>query len=113
MEQHLKREEVIFPKTEVGKFRGEPVYLRSNVITLKTAENWMRVGRRVKEGAQPLKWVKQRAVTVHRRRAMELAQQEGDEMLQGLYSEAQTEPYIPDPVVNASAFIAVDPARPD
>ncbi|KAL5524625.1 hypothetical protein ACEPAF_9765 [Sanghuangporus sanghuang] len=100
LEQHLKREEVVFPKAEIGKFRGESVYPRSNVITLKTAENWMRVGRRVKEGAQALKWVKQRAVTVHRRRAMELAQQEGDEMLQGLYSEAQTEQYIPDPVAN-------------
>ncbi|KAL5520128.1 hypothetical protein ACEPAG_1788 [Sanghuangporus baumii] len=105
LEQHLKREEVVFPKAEIGKFRGESVYPRSNVITLKTAENWMRVGRRVKEGAQALKWVKQRAVTVHRRRAMELAQQEGDEMLQGLYSEAQTELFVPDPVVNASAFV--------
>ncbi|KAL5501487.1 hypothetical protein ACEPAH_8747 [Sanghuangporus vaninii] len=109
LEQHLKREEVVFPKAEIGKFRGEAVYPRSNVITLKTAENWMRVGRRVKEGAQALKWVKQRAVTVHRRRAMELAQQEGDEMLQGLYSEAQTEQYIPDPVVNASASVGIVP----
>lgn len=47
-----------------------------------------------------MKWVKQRAVTIHRRRAMELAQQEGDEMLQGLYSEAQTEMYMPDPVID-------------
>lgn len=102
LEQHLKREEVIMPKTETGKFRGEPVYSRSNVVPLKTAENWMRMGRRVKEGAQALKWVKQRAMTIHRRRAMELAQQEGDEMLQGLYSEVQTELYIPDPVLNVS-----------
>ncbi|EJC98123.1 Rad4-domain-containing protein [Fomitiporia mediterranea MF3/22] len=100
LEQHLKREEVIDPKVEVGKFRGEPVYPRSNVVQLKTAENWIRVGRRVKEGVQAMKWVKQRAVTIHRRRAMELAQQEGDEMLQGLYSEAQTEIYVPDPVVD-------------
>ncbi|KAI5119046.1 hypothetical protein M0805_005912 [Coniferiporia weirii] len=100
LEQHLKREEVIFPKTEVGKFRGESVYPRSNVVPLKTAENWMRMGRRVKEGAQAMKWVKQRAVTIHRRRAMELAQQDGDEVLQGLYSEAQTELYIPEPVID-------------
>ncbi|KAH8114490.1 Rad4-domain-containing protein [Phellopilus nigrolimitatus] len=100
LEQHLKREEVIFPKTELGKFRGESVYPRSNVIPLKTAENWMRMGRRVKEGAQAMKLVKQRAVTIHRRRAMELAQQDGDEMLQGLYSEAQTELYVPEPIVD-------------
>ena len=92
------------PKTEIGKFRGEPVYPRSNVVPLKTAENWMRMGRRVKEGVQPLKWVKQRAMTIHRRRAVELAQQEGDEMLQGLYSEEQTELYVPNPVVNVSTF---------
>lgn len=60
----------------------------------------MRLGRQIKEGAQALKWVKQRAVTVHRRRAMELAQQEGEETLQGLYSEEQTELYMPEPVVD-------------
>lgn len=62
----------------------------------------MRQGRRVKEGEQAMKWVKQRAVTIHRRRAMELAQQEGEEMLQGLYSEAQTEQYVPEPVVDVT-----------
>lgn len=105
LEQHLKRDEVIHPKTEVGKFRGEPVYPRSNVIPLKTAENWMRTGRQLKEGAQAMKWVKQRAVTIHRRRAMELAQQEGDEMMQGLYAESQTEPYVPDPVIDVRPFL--------
>ena len=102
LEQHLKREEVIFPRKEIGKFRGEPVFPRANVLPLKTAENWMRIGRRVKEGVQPMKWVKQRAVTIHRKRAMEAAQQEGEEMLQGLYSLAQTELYVPEPIVDVS-----------
>lgn len=105
LEQHLKRDEVVFPKTELGKFRGESVYPRSNVVPLKTAENWMRSGRRVKEGVQAMKWVKQRAVTIHRRRAMELAQQDGDEMVQGLYSEEQTELYIPDPIIDVSLVL--------
>ncbi|KLO14754.1 Rad4-domain-containing protein [Schizopora paradoxa] len=100
LEQHLKRDEVISPKTELGKFRGESVYSRSNVVHLKAAENWMREGRKVKEGCQPMKLVKYRAATVHRKRAIELAQQEGDEVLQGLYSGAQTELYIPDPIVD-------------
>lgn len=65
----------------------------------------MRMGRRVKEGAQAMKWVKQRAVTIHRRRAMELAQQEGDEVLQGVYAEVQTELYVPDPIVDVSSFV--------
>lgn len=78
------------------------MYSRSNVVPLKTAENWMRTGRKIKEGCQPMKMVKQRAVTIHRRRLIEMAQQEGDEVLQGLYSEAQTELYRPDPIVDVS-----------
>ncbi|KAI0821974.1 hypothetical protein BC628DRAFT_1460116 [Trametes gibbosa] len=73
LERHLKRDEVVEPPTELGKFRGESVYPRGNVLQLKTAENWMRQGRKVREGAQPLKWAKQRAVTVNKKRAIELA----------------------------------------
>ena len=73
LERHLKRDEVVDPPVELGKFRGEPVYPRGNVLQLKTAENWMRQGRTVISGAQPLKWVKQRAVTVNKKRAIELA----------------------------------------
>ena len=71
--RHLKRDEVVDPPVELGKFRGEPVYPRANVLQLKTAENWMRQGRTVVAGAQPLKWVKQRAVTVNKKRAIEMA----------------------------------------
>ncbi|KAJ9122302.1 hypothetical protein QFC22_001723 [Naganishia vaughanmartiniae] len=99
LERHLKREEVIMPKKEVGKFRGEPVYRRANVQSCKTAENWMRMGRKVKPREEPLKWVKQRAVTLDRRRAQEMAIQEGHEPLQqGLYAEWQTEVYRPSPI---------------
>ncbi|KAH9847907.1 hypothetical protein C2E23DRAFT_846212 [Lenzites betulinus] len=73
LERHLKRDEVVEPPTELGKFRGESVYPRGNVLQLKTAENWMRQGRKVREGAQPLKWVKQRAVTIYKKRAIEQA----------------------------------------
>lgn len=119
LERHLKRDEVIYPLTELGKFRGEPVYARSSVIPLKTAENWMRQGRKVKEGCQPMKWVKQRAVTVNKKRAIEVAM--GDryggggpeddgvgsekDVMQGLYSQSQTELYKADPVVDVSVFL--------
>lgn len=99
LERHLKREEVILPKREIGKFRGEPVYRRNNVLSCKTAENWMRIGRRVKERETPLKWVKQRAVTLQKRRAQELSIQEsGEAIQQGLYAEHQTEVYRPPPI---------------
>ncbi|EIN13025.1 Rad4-domain-containing protein [Punctularia strigosozonata HHB-11173 SS5] len=110
LERHLKRDEVIEPRTEIGKFRGEPVFPKSNVISLKTAENWMRSGRKVKEGAQPMKWVKQTAVTVNKRRAIEMAlanaaengQGQGNENVpkQGLYARSQTELYRPEPVID-------------
>ncbi|WWC71011.1 uncharacterized protein I206_104964 [Kwoniella pini CBS 10737] len=99
LERHLKREEIIQPKREIGRFRGEAVYRRANVVQCKTAETWMRVGRRVKDKQEPLKWVKQRAVTLQKRRAQELAVQEtGEAIQQGLYAEYQTELYTPPPI---------------
>ncbi|KZV92249.1 Rad4-domain-containing protein [Exidia glandulosa HHB12029] len=100
LERHLRRDEVIHPRTEVGRFRGDPVFSRSAVISLKTAENWMRQGRTLVEGAQPLKRVPMRAVTINRRREVEAAAAEGEETLQGLYSYAQTKVYVPPPIVD-------------
>lgn len=102
LERHLKREEVIPPKTrQLGLFRGEPVFPRSAVIPIKSSEAWMREGRRIKEGEQALKMVKQRAVTINKRRMQEMAEQEGFEpVMQGLYSRSQTEMVIPPPIVD-------------
>ncbi|KAG6836082.1 hypothetical protein H0H93_011588 [Arthromyces matolae] len=111
--RHLKQNQVIHPPDtpEIGKFRGEGVYPRSAVVSLKTAENWMRSeGRMVREGSQPLKMVKIRAGTINRMRELEVMKDElrsaGDqdtaigESMQGLYARSQTEPYKPDPVVD-------------
>jgi xeroderma pigmentosum group C-complementing protein len=106
LERHLLRDQIISSEaTELGKFRGEPVYSRSQVLQLKAAENWMRHGRVVRAGEQPLKYVKQRAATVNRRRELEIRANiestngRGDAM-QGLYAERQTETYIPPPVID-------------
>ncbi|KAL0255850.1 hypothetical protein I308_100659 [Cryptococcus tetragattii IND107] len=98
LERHLKRDQVLNTARPVGRFKGEAVYRRSSVQNCKTAENWMRSGRKIKEGQEPLKWVKQRAVTLQKRRAQELAKQEGEEVTQGLYAEWQTEIYRPPPI---------------
>lgn len=100
LERHLKREEVLLPKTkQLGLFRGEPVFPRSAVVGVKSSENWMREGRTIKDGEQPLKNVKQRAVTINKRRAQEMAMQDGQEpLMQGLYSRQQTELVIPPPI---------------
>ncbi|KAG6919262.1 hypothetical protein DXG01_008058 [Tephrocybe rancida] len=113
LSRHLKQNQVIHPPDtlELGKFRGEAVYPRSAVVSLKTAENWMRSeGRMVSEGSQPLKMVKVRAGTINRMRELEVRKDElkeaGDpggnvgETMQGLYGRNQTEPYRPDPVVD-------------
>jgi xeroderma pigmentosum group C-complementing protein len=70
----------------------------------------MRQGYRIKKGAQPMKMIKQRAVTINKRRAVEmvLAEQNSDGsgegnvggLMQGLYAKNQTELYIPPPVVD-------------
>lgn len=68
----------------------------------------MRVGRRIKIRQEPLKWIKQRAVTIQNRRAQELANAEGLEpVMQGLYAEYQTELYIPPPIENVSPRLAL------
>ena len=106
LERHLHRDQVISVDAhELGKFRGEPVYSRSQVLELKAAENWMRRGRVVRAGEQPLKYVKQRAATLSRRRELEMRSEVegangGGAAMQGLYSEGQTEAYIPPPVID-------------
>ncbi|KAL1692551.1 hypothetical protein GGG16DRAFT_124024 [Schizophyllum commune] len=113
LERHIRQHETIHPPPpatpELGKFRGEPVYPRSNVVSLKSAENWMRSeGRTVKAGEQPMKFVKLHANTVARLREIELAKDElrvagadsvGD-LMQGLYARSQTELFVPPPVVD-------------
>lgn len=110
--RHIKQTEVIHPLVEIGKFRGEAVYPRANVLSLKTSESWMRQGYRIREGAQPMKMIKQRAVTINKRRAVEMAladksgdgSGEGNEggLMQGLYARGQTELYIPPAVIDVS-----------
>jgi xeroderma pigmentosum group C-complementing protein len=45
-----------------------------------------------------MKWVKQRAMTINKRREVEMAKQAGEEVMQGLYSESQTMIYRPAPI---------------
>ncbi|KAL1667499.1 hypothetical protein GGF50DRAFT_124822 [Schizophyllum commune] len=113
LERHIRQHETIHPPPpatpELGKFRGEPVYPRSNVVALKSAENWMRSeGRTVKAGEQPMKFVKLHANTVARLREIELAKDElrvagadsAGDLMQGLYARSQTELFVPPPVVD-------------
>ncbi len=103
LEQHLHRDQVIRPGTkQIGLFNGQhAVFPRSALVELKSSENYYRIGRVVKEGEIPLKWVKQNVSTINRRRAEEFARLEGiEEEKQALYEWKQTELYVPPPVVD-------------
>lgn len=81
----------------------------------------MRSGRKIREGCQPMKWVKQRASTVNRRREIEMTLEREreereragqpssgvgeEEVLQGLYAESQTELYVPEPIVDVRSVL--------
>lgn len=82
----------------------------------------MRQGYMIREGAQPMKEIKQRAVTINKRRAVEMAltKQNGDGSgegneggpMQGLYAKNQTELYLPPPVVDVGFLVlAIPPCR--
>ncbi|KAI3397724.1 hypothetical protein diail_10377, partial [Diaporthe ilicicola] len=109
--RHLKREEALLPtakpvkyfknKGKKGEGEEEPVYLRKDVVQVKSEETWHKQGRAPKPGSQPLKQAPFRAATTNRRR--ELAEAEaaaGHKVLQGLYSHDQTDWIIPPPIQN-------------
>ncbi|PPQ71040.1 hypothetical protein CVT24_011921 [Panaeolus cyanescens] len=122
LERHLKQTESIYPPDSrpVARFKGEPVYLRSSIVGLKTSENWLRSeGRMIKPGEQPMKMVKLRAGTINKMREVEALKDElkvagegnGEgsstgsgvavgEVMQGLYAFSQTTPYVPAPVID-------------
>jgi len=98
LERHLKREEVVFPKTLVSRFDGGPVYYRKNVVEVKSVRSWYRIGRIVKDGEEELKRVKARnAYTMRRKREQEAAKLEENHQAEEefLYAEFQTELFVP------------------
>ncbi|KAJ8125262.1 hypothetical protein O1611_g8377 [Lasiodiplodia mahajangana] len=109
LQRHLKREEALLldavpvktfrNKGKGGKVEEEDVYLRKDVVSVKSAETWHKQGRAPINGAQPLKHAPYRAATTNRRR--EIAEAEaatGQKVLQPLYSFDQTDWIIPDPI---------------
>ncbi|KAI9807586.1 MAG: hypothetical protein M1825_005526 [Sarcosagium campestre] len=117
LERHLRRNEVIHPKSSIGhvatgrasvaspKKPSEPVYRRRDVHVVKSADGWYRIGREIKTGEQPLKFIRR-----PRKRARSLdgngsddsdadavVDEDGDT---GVYAFFQTTLYKPPPVVN-------------
>ncbi|CAG8449162.1 11518_t:CDS:10, partial [Dentiscutata heterogama] len=102
LERHLKKFEIIFPTTPIiGHIKGEPIYPRKNVKQLHTVETWLREGRQVMEGQQPVKYVKSRVFTLAKRRAANMAELFNQEPPESaLYGEWQTEEYKSEPIID-------------
>ncbi|GKZ62470.1 hypothetical protein AnigIFM49718_009888 [Aspergillus niger] len=105
LERHLRRNEIVFPKRVIGQVSLgksgsknqvlEPVYRRSDVHTLRSADRWYRLGRDIKPGEQPLK-----RVTSRRPQMGRLSDEEDDSISETpLYAYYQTQVYQPPPVV--------------
>ncbi|KAL5341355.1 hypothetical protein BJX70DRAFT_396074 [Aspergillus crustosus] len=103
LERHLRRNEVIFPKRITGHVStgksgaksqaSEPIYRRSDVHTLRSANKWYRLGRDIKVGEQPLKRIPAK------NRTMNTEDEDGMDEETTLYAFFQTELYKPPPVV--------------
>ncbi|KAI9728105.1 MAG: hypothetical protein M1834_007821 [Cirrosporium novae-zelandiae] len=110
LERFLRREEALKPSAKCVKIfkhgkgdkaKEEKVYRRKDVELCKTSESWHKEGRQVKLGEQPMKLVPIRAVTLTRKREVEVQEREmGEKPKQGLYSLGQTEWIIPPPIQN-------------
>lgn len=111
LERHLKREEalktnaapvkVFKNKAKRGKVEEEDVFLRTDVVNVKSAETWHKQGRAPMPGEQPLKRVPYRAATLNRRREiLEAEAATGEKVLQGLFGLEQTDWIIPPPIEN-------------
>ena len=109
LQRHLKREEALKPgaipvkifknKAKSGNTEEEDVFLRSDVLLVKSAETWHKQGRAPLPGEEPLKRVPYRAATLNRRRELlEAEAATGQKVLQGLYSFDQTTWIIPPPI---------------
>ncbi|KAL2421967.1 DNA repair protein rhp41 [Exophiala dermatitidis] len=107
LERHLRMNEVIHPKHEVGKVstgsgknaKLESVYRRRDVHVCRTADAWYRRGRDVVVGEQPLK----RVMPKRGRLTGEMDDENDEEAASegmALYAEYQTRLYEPPPVVD-------------
>ena len=105
LERHVNRNQVIAPKRVIGHVglskttaksdNLEPVYRRSDVHIVRSADKWYRMGRDVKIGEQPLK-----QVTTKRPKSGFASEDDEADAETDLYAEYQTEIYRPPPVVN-------------
>ncbi|KTW25747.1 hypothetical protein T552_03360 [Pneumocystis carinii B80] len=104
IERHLKRNQFILSRKPCSfltiKRNGihvkEPIFHRKDIVTVLSATKWYQLGRKIKFGEQPLK------IVPDHRKIADLDQLNTNIQHEtiGLYSESQTELYIPPSVIN-------------
>ncbi|KAL8789744.1 MAG: hypothetical protein Q9213_000995 [Squamulea squamosa] len=118
LERHLHRNEVIYPRHEIGRVstgtgsknegKSEPVFRRKDVLTCRTADQWFRLGKEIKEGEQPLKRLSPAASSLKRTRRSPTPDEnddDGESAVKSLYALHQTKLYVPPPIPPSGAPI--------
>ena len=111
LERHLRRNEILVGNHSVGtvaagrdtgtlgKKRLEHVFRRKDVKIVRSADAWYRLGRDIKMGEQPVK-----VLAPKQNPSIENDDEDGEEREDragtNLYTEEQTDLYLPPPVVN-------------
>ena len=112
LERHLGRNEVLHPKRSAGKVSAgtnkplESIYRRKDVHVVKSKDKWFRLGREVKSGEEPLKFLEPSRQKSGRANLLNNA---GDDPFadedtadgppgQPMYAAFQTQPYVPPPI---------------
>lgn len=109
LDKHLREKDAFKPDAKpvdtfsVGKgakATTSKVFLRKDVVSGKTIENYHKEGRRIKANERPIKMIKARAMTTNRIREhqQQLAETGEEHVMQGIYAIDQTEYIIPPPI---------------
>ena len=114
LERHLHRNQIIHPRQEIGRVntgtgpknegKSEPIFKRKDVLTCRTADQWFRVGKEIKQGEQPLKRLFPTASSSRlagRPPTQTEDETDGEQDVKSLYALHQTRPYIP-PLIPSS-----------
>ncbi|KAL8736391.1 MAG: hypothetical protein Q9181_002424 [Wetmoreana brouardii] len=117
LERHLRRNEIIHPRNEIGKVntagvaggknpgtKSESVFRRKDVVVCRSADAWFRLGREIRQGEQPLKRLPpppHKSTTTRRIARSPFLDNEASDPEEGgklLYAEHQTQLYTPPPI---------------
>lgn len=114
LERHLRRNEVLVPEAKAtgtvgagSKGKLETIYRRRDVRIARTRERWYRLGRVVLADAEPVKILPPRKSTKTKHLDYDEQEEDEDDLFGDnagvqLFTESQTELYVPPAVVNGA-----------